>query len=88
MSKPKTLTREEYEAKVLKHIEAIRKLKDRFNPLADHISIAICKEYEWAITFLPDDGKRTHKISDILRKHTGSEGIGPYTESRELHDEQ
>ena len=87
MSKPKTLTREEYEAKCLKHIEGIRHLMKRFNPEADHVSMCICREYEWAITYV-DGIEQDHKISDWMYKHTESEGIGPYFESKEFPNEE
>ena len=89
MSKPKTLTREEYEAKVLKHIESIRRLSKRFNPDANHVSLCICGEHEWALTYIDGtDGEKDRKISDWIYKHTESDGIGPYFQSKELPDEQ
>jgi len=86
-SVPKVLTRDEYEAKMLKHIESIRRLMKRFNPEANHVSMCICKEYEWALTYA-DGLDEDHKISDWTYKHTESDGIGPYFESKELPDEE
>lgn len=83
----KPLTRDEYEEKVLYHINQIRHLMKRFNPEADHVSMCICNEYEWAITYADGIGQ-DHKISDWMYKHTESEGIGPYFESKELPNEE
>ena len=83
----KPLTRDEYEEKVLYHINQIRHLMKRFNPDADHVSMCICHEYEWAITYV-DGVDKDHKISDWTYKHTESEGIGPYFESKELPNEE
>lgn len=79
----KPLTRDEYEEKVLYHINQIRHLMKRFNPEANHVSMCICNEYEWAITYADGIGQ-DYKISDWMYKHTESEGIGPYFESKEL----
>lgn len=84
---PKALTREEYEAKMLKHIESIRRLMKRFNPEANHVSMCICKEYEWALTYA-DGVDEDRKISDWTYKHTESDGVGPYFESKELPNEK
>ena len=84
------MNREEYEQKVKKHIDAIRRLMKRFNPEANHCSMAIVDEGEWAITYIPDIGKgKARKISDWYCKHTddGTE-IAPYFESRKIPDEQ
>ena len=83
----KPLTRDEYEEKVLYHINQIRHLMKRFNPEAGHVSMCICREYEWAITYV-DGIEQDHKISDWMYKHTESEGIGPYFESKELPNEE
>lgn len=83
MSKPKKLTREEYEAKCLKHIDGIRRLMKRFNPEADHVSMCISGNYEWAITYA-DGIEPNNQISNWTYKHTESEGIGPYFESKEF----
>ena len=86
---PKTLTREEYESKMLKHIESIRRLMKRFNPEADHVSMTIIGNYEWALTYIDGtDGKEDRKISDWVYRHTASEGIDPYFESKELPNEE
>ena len=85
----KKLTREEYEAKMLKHFEAMRHLMKRFNPDANHVSMCICKDYEWALTYIDGtDGEKDRKISDWMHKHTESYGIDPYFESKELPNEE
>lgn len=83
----KPLTRDEYEEKVLYHINQIRHLMKRFNPEANHLSMCICKEYEWALTYA-DGVDEDRKISDWTYKHTESDGIAPYFESKELPNEQ
>lgn len=83
----KPLTRDEYEEKVLYHINQIRRLMKRFNPAANHVSMCICKEYEWALTYA-DGVDEDRKISDWKYKHTESDGIGPYFESKEFPNEQ
>ena len=84
------MTREEYEQKVKKHIDAIRRLMNRFNPEANHMSMAIVDSGEWAITYLPDTEEKKHrKISDWYCKHTDDGGsVEPYFESKEIPDEQ
>lgn len=89
MSKPKTLTREEYEQKVKGHVDAIRRLAKRFNPEICHINMAIVGSYEWSIAYLPDaeDGS-TRKASDWLCLYEEHEGMKPYFVSWEIEDEQ
>lgn len=83
----KPLTRVEYEEKVLYHINQIRHLMKRFNPEANHVSMCICKEYEWAITYV-DGVDKDHQVSNWMYKHTASEDVGPYFESKELPNEE
>lgn len=83
----KPLTRDEYEEKVLYHINQIRHLMKRFNPEANHVSMCICDEYEWAITYA-NGIELNNQISNWTYKHTKSDGIGPYFESRSLPNEQ
>lgn len=83
----KPLTRDEYEEKVLYHINQIRHLMKRFNPAANHVSMCITGDYEWAITYA--DGIEPNKqISNWTYKHTESDEIGPYFESKELPNEE
>ena len=84
------MTRQEYEQKVKWHIDAVRRLMNKFNPEANHLSIAIVNTGEWAITYLPDGEEGEHrKISDWYCKHTDDGGpVKPYFESKEIPDEQ
>ena len=63
------MTKEEYERKVLWHIECIRKLAKQFNPNIDQISMAVCEHFEWAISYAGED-----EVSNVNYQHSPLEG--------------
>ena len=83
------ISREEYEEKMKKHIDAIRRLAKRFNPEINHITMAIVGSYEWAISYLPDaeDGS-TRKVSDWTCLFEKDGDVKPFFRSEVLPDEQ
>ena len=63
------MTKEEYERNVLWHIEQIRKCAKQFDPSIDQISMAICTNFEWAISYAGED-----EVSNVNYQHTPFEG--------------
>ena len=84
-----SISREEYEAKVKKHLDAVKRLAKRFNPEIEHISMAIIGKHEWALAYLPDaeDGS-SRKVSDFFCLTEKHEGMDPYFISSEIKNEQ
>lgn len=71
MGKAVPISRMDYENGVRKHIAAIRRLMKRFNPEANHCSMTILDDCDWAITYLPDDDDgNSRRVSDWYCKHT------------------
>lgn len=83
------ISREEYEEKMKKHIDAIRRLAKRFNPEINHITMAVVRGYEWSISYISDaeDGS-TRKVSDWTCSFEKDGDVEPFFTSEVLPDEQ
>ena len=86
MGKSEPLSRVEYEEKVEKHINAVRRLMKRFNPEANYVNMCIIDDSQWAITYLPNEDGKSRQISDWYRKLTNKGGVGPFYRSDLIPD--
>ena len=59
------MTKEEYERNVLWHIEQIHQCAKEFDQNIDHISMAVCRNFEWAISYAGED-----EVSNVSFQHT------------------
>ena len=86
MSKPKTLTRREYEDKLLKHMDSIRALTKRFNPDVVHISLSIVDNAEWALAYT-GEGIDT-KVADVYWHFEDDESCHKFLKRAKLPGEE
>ena len=73
----KLLTRKEYEDKVLKHLDAIRKLAEKYDPKIEQISMAVVGGSEWMLSYI-GKGDESVKVVDVFYHFANDDEFGPY----------